>query len=576
MRPILAVRHRQLLAGIGHEDAAGPSPCLRLFTHDRDGDRAGPPAHGAARHRGHAGRLALVTAATVMVAYRQLDGGIDAGKDIEHRVEAGDRRRPAQHPGDGLGRARGRGQRHDGTAALRHHDPGAHLRGPEARSTASACRATRWSPAPTARDRTARRSRGGELEMFNVAFSRGRRDLHGRDGRGADRHLHRPLRLARLQRLQGDGRRRARRHGLHPGGRRRPEHDIYFEAGTQELRGQQALNYVRERSQLSANADIGRMKRQQAFVASMINKVISASTLTRPNRVYDFVDAATRSITPDPEPGVARQAGEARPAVPRDRPRRHRVHHRAVRGLRARPQPAGLGARGRASCGQRIIADKPLDKKFSDEVVTAGDPVGGSPPPRARTSPSGTPGGDVDADAHGQRALRLTTSRTGPEHREPGLGLPQVGLTRAQDGRGPVRMVDGVGEVLRLERHAAALARVRRPADAHAGARVDLETGLVAGSSRRRSPFVDSRVAISRMPSPGDDERVVAAKAGRPGVAACRTSYAVPATSATSPVGQAACVDREVGRRGSAQPLAEDRAGVLELVEVVVDVAGRG
>ena len=53
------------------------------------------------------------------------------------------------------------------------------------------------------------------------------------------------------------------------------EHGIYFEAGTQELDGQQALNYVRERTVLSPNGDIGRMKRQQAFIASMVNKVKS-------------------------------------------------------------------------------------------------------------------------------------------------------------------------------------------------------------------------------------------------------------------------------------------------------------
>ena len=77
-------------------------------------------------------------------------------------------------------------------------------------------------------------------------------------------------------------------------------HGITFEAGTQELDGQQALDYVRERSS-TPNADIGRMKRQQAFVASMINKVVSAGTLTRPSRVYSFLKAATGSVVTDPE-----------------------------------------------------------------------------------------------------------------------------------------------------------------------------------------------------------------------------------------------------------------------------------
>ena len=40
------------------------------------------------------------------------------------------------------------------------------------------------------------------------------------------------------------------------------------------------------------------MKRQQAFIASMINKVVSAGTLTQPTRVYSFLKAATGSWSP--------------------------------------------------------------------------------------------------------------------------------------------------------------------------------------------------------------------------------------------------------------------------------------
>ena len=77
------------------------------------------------------------------------------------------------------------------------------------------------------------------------------------------------------------------------------EHGITFDAGTQELDGQKALDYVRERYS-TPNADIGRMKRQQAFIASMVNKVVSAGTLSRPSRVFNFLKAATASIVTDP------------------------------------------------------------------------------------------------------------------------------------------------------------------------------------------------------------------------------------------------------------------------------------
>jgi LCP family protein required for cell wall assembly len=74
---------------------------------------------------------------------------------------------------------------------------------------------------------------------------------------------------------------------------------IHLDAGRQLVTGQNALGYVRERHVLSPNSDIGRMKRQQAFIASMVKRVMSADTLTMPTRLYHFLDAATRSIKVD-------------------------------------------------------------------------------------------------------------------------------------------------------------------------------------------------------------------------------------------------------------------------------------
>lgn len=67
--------------------------------------------------------------------------------------------------------------------------------------------------------------------------------------------------------------------------------------GTFTANGEEALIYVRERHQLSINGDVGRMKRQQAFLASMANKVVSAETLTSPTRVANFVNAVFDSMT---------------------------------------------------------------------------------------------------------------------------------------------------------------------------------------------------------------------------------------------------------------------------------------
>ena len=79
-----------------------------------------------------------------------------------------------------------------------------------------------------------------------------------------------------------------------------PAHGIHIEAGTRELRGTEALNYVRERYVVGDGSDIGRMKRQQAFIASMAHQVLTAGTLARPDRLVRFLDSATKSLTVDP------------------------------------------------------------------------------------------------------------------------------------------------------------------------------------------------------------------------------------------------------------------------------------
>ncbi|MDN7122821.1 LCP family protein [Nocardioides sp. ChNu-153] len=75
------------------------------------------------------------------------------------------------------------------------------------------------------------------------------------------------------------------------------QYNISLPEGTYNATGEQALDYVRERHQGSPNGDLGRIKRQQAFLASMVNKVVSADTLTNPNRVSGFLQAVTGSMT---------------------------------------------------------------------------------------------------------------------------------------------------------------------------------------------------------------------------------------------------------------------------------------
>jgi LCP family protein required for cell wall assembly len=69
-----------------------------------------------------------------------------------------------------------------------------------------------------------------------------------------------------------------------------------FERGTHKFTGKKALAYVRVRHGIGDGSDIGRTRRQQAFIASMISQVMSANTLANPVKVVKFLRAATKSL----------------------------------------------------------------------------------------------------------------------------------------------------------------------------------------------------------------------------------------------------------------------------------------
>ncbi|MCT2583702.1 LCP family protein [Actinophytocola gossypii] len=71
-----------------------------------------------------------------------------------------------------------------------------------------------------------------------------------------------------------------------------------FPAGHQLLAGVDALKFVRQRHGLP-NGDLDRVRRQQAFLAGLANRMFSAGTLTDPARVTALVDALTRSVVLD-------------------------------------------------------------------------------------------------------------------------------------------------------------------------------------------------------------------------------------------------------------------------------------
>jgi LCP family protein required for cell wall assembly len=164
---------------------------------------------------------------------------------------------------------------------------------------------------------------------------------------------------------------------------------IHLPEGTYKVNGNQALDYVRVRHDLGApTGDIGRMKRQQAFISAMISKVYSAGTLTNPVRLYKFLDAATSSLSTDA--GFAHLKDLASLG-------------RSIKGIGLnkikfitvpnQPYPADTNrlefAPGAATLWRKIRYDKPLGKLAADALSPGNDQPGKKPTDTA--SPSASP-----------------------------------------------------------------------------------------------------------------------------------------------------------------------------------------
>lgn len=80
--------------------------------------------------------------------------------------------------------------------------------------------------------------------------------------------------------------------------------------GFNDLNGEQALAFVRERYQLS-EGDISRGRRQQAFIKALMMKALSREVITNPIKLTRFIDAATDNLTVDSALSVGTMRSEA-------------------------------------------------------------------------------------------------------------------------------------------------------------------------------------------------------------------------------------------------------------------------
>ncbi|WP_433219359.1 LCP family protein [Microtetraspora malaysiensis] len=78
---------------------------------------------------------------------------------------------------------------------------------------------------------------------------------------------------------------------------------LLFTKGRQVVSGQRALDYVRVRHGIGDGSDIGRIRRQQAFMSSLLRKVRAQGL--NPTTLLPLMEAAARSMTFDPGLGSA-------------------------------------------------------------------------------------------------------------------------------------------------------------------------------------------------------------------------------------------------------------------------------
>jgi LCP family protein required for cell wall assembly len=76
---------------------------------------------------------------------------------------------------------------------------------------------------------------------------------------------------------------------------------LVLAAGTHTVSGEDALAFVRTRKTLGDGSDTSRIRRQQAFMSSLLKTVLSSGTLLNPAKMVNVLNAATKSLTADPQ-----------------------------------------------------------------------------------------------------------------------------------------------------------------------------------------------------------------------------------------------------------------------------------
>ncbi|MFD4568899.1 LCP family protein [Streptomyces sp. NPDC058467] len=189
-------------------------------------------------------------------------------------------------------------------------------------------------------------------------------------------------------------------------------------AGKVTLDGEQALGYVRARKSIGDGSDTDRMDRQQRFLGALVNKVQSNDVLLNPTKLYPVLDAATSSLTTDPDLASLRGLYDLVRGM-RDIPTEHvqfltvprtSYAYNANRDQLVEPAAARLFARLRADAPVAVSKDLPEDAASESADADHADrangsygpsPSSGASRPSSPSRSSGPSGASGPSDASG-------------------------------------------------------------------------------------------------------------------------------------------------------------------------------
>jgi len=198
------------------------------------------------------------------------------------------------------------------------------------------------------------------------------------------------------------------------------ESGLRLRQGSQVLRGEQALAYVRARKHIGDWSDLGRIQRQQRFLGAMIRKATSSRLLFNPIALTRFLEAATRSLTLDRNTSfgdLKKLADQLRNLDPK------RVTFLTAPIANADYTPAGYAG------GGRVLLDGVAGRRLWDSIINdkPAPPKGAPKPPAGQKTTLSVAPGDVSVRVLNGVGIQGLARRTAADLTSVGFAVTDTG-----------------------------------------------------------------------------------------------------------------------------------------------------